>query len=325
MLVRRAATRPSEKRRWRGVSRRLADRELEDLAGVPPERFGVYTDLVFAGERSMLRWVYPLSLAALVRLVQQGGDTRPAGEIEFELVRELHRRRPWHSTSTRELAENFQRYVTEYRPDLVGRWGGLSDLIDYERTTLDVFYALDFAGGPLTASEAAAWSVGELLAQVVARPPYVQLREYSFDVLSISAVSEVEKPPPDERLPAERCLAVCGRSATSLMPVWLRLSPAEFAVLRGLPAGVPTTLNDVAHAYLAAHDPPHGATEQAAFAEFFGVLAVAVGGGAAAAGDRLNAGLVEAPGTCYTRRVSQSAGRGMLSGPTRVPSAVPVA
>ena len=251
----------------------LSAREIADLAAVPPERFGVYTDLVFAGQRSMLRWVYPLSLAAIAKLEQQAGDSRAAGEIEFALARELHRRRPWQSASSRELAASFQSYVAEYRADLVGRWPGLADLIDYERSGLEVFYALDFAGEPLAAGDMATLSVGELLAQVVARPPYVQLREYRIDVLTFAARLEMEPHAPDEWPPADACLAVCGRSATSLMPVWLRLAPAEFAVLQGLPAGVPTPLNDLAAAYLAVHDAQHFAREQAAFAAFFGALA----------------------------------------------------
>lgn len=81
-------------------------------------------------------------------------------------------------------------------------------------------------------------SLGALLSRVVARLHCVQLCEYGCDILSIHETPEAEEPLPDQRIAAEECLATCARSAMSLMPVWLRLSPAEFAVLRGRPAGL---------------------------------------------------------------------------------------
>jgi hypothetical protein len=252
--------------------RRLTPTELADLAAVPPDRLRIYTELAFAGQRSMLRWVYPMSLAAIAILAQDATDTRPAGEIEFELVRELHRWHPWHSASTRDLAAGFRRFITQQRTDLCTRWPGLADLIAYERCELDVFYALDFPGRPLVAGELAALSVGELMAVSVARPPYVESHDFHYNVLSIVDVWQQRQELPRPLPGPAACPAVCGRSVASLMPAWVRLSPADWVAFSVLEPGVPTPLNDVAAAYVGAQPGQPVKDELAAFADFFAIL-----------------------------------------------------
>ena len=107
---------------------RLSASEVDDLAEVPPDRLAVYTDLVFAGERAALRWAFPISFAVIAALT----PTSPTcGGDDWELMRDLHRFRPWRSASSRELAQLFQAYLIEKRAGLIERWSGLAELVDY--------------------------------------------------------------------------------------------------------------------------------------------------------------------------------------------------
>ncbi len=251
----------------------LTETEIADLANVPPERMGVYTNLVFAGERGMLRWIFPKSLEAVVRLKRIGGEARDEGDILYDLTRDLHRTRPWHNSSQRALAANFQSYALEHLRDLTDAWPGLVDLINFERTELDVFYALDFAGRAIDVAELAELSVGDLLAKPVARPPYIVPKRYTHDVLSIHETWHEDGALPDALPPANVCLTVCGRSPANLMPAWLRLDEQEFAAISAAPAGVFTDLNTLATAYIESAPPDTFADEAQAFEAFLIALA----------------------------------------------------
>ncbi len=250
---------------------RLNPTEINDLAALPPERLAVYSDLVFAGERATLRWVYPMTFA-VIHL-----DERPepeGGVTDLELVRDLHRHRPWHSASTRELAQLFQSYLIEQRPDLAQGWGGLADLVDYERTDLEVFYALDTPHAPWNREEESrlrALSVEVLMNQRVFIPPYAAVRRFRCDVLAIADHWRDHQTLPSALPPAAMCLAVCGRSPESLMPAWVRLTTAGHAALSQCRGDRPLFINEIATAYVDASS-SSDLDEERTFADFYGEL-----------------------------------------------------
>lgn len=252
----------------------LADRfpqlnasEISDLAALPPNRLHVYSDLVAGGERSMLRWAFPMTFAA-IQAIDASADP-------LNLVRDLHRHRTWHSASSRELARIFQAYLIENRRDLIEKWPGLADLAYYERTDLEVFYAADVPHAPWNSDEESrlrALSVEALLNQRVFRPPYAAVREFSFDVLTIVDQWRTNQSLPTPLPPSTRCLAASGRAPSNLMPAWVRLTPAGHSALSHVDPGVPTCINDLAVEYQAAAAVSAGFNEQRIFADFYADL-----------------------------------------------------
>ncbi|HMQ14546.1 MAG TPA: hypothetical protein PKC49_01105 [Phycisphaerae bacterium] len=261
----------------------LAPRELDDLAAIPPERIRVYTRLVFAGECSLLEWACPLSLAAMHALARQAGDGRSPRELGLELVHRMHAHRPWRTPSVRELVANFQAFVREQRADLLTRWSGLTDLVDFERTETEVFYAPDAPLAPVSAAQLqqmAALSVGELLERRVTRPGYAALRCYGFDVAAFAAQHRGVRPlPPAPWPPSRPWSAACGRAAETGAPTWVMLNgPAEWAALSACGDDARLSLNDMAAAFLNAlsEEADRGARpidEAQAFERFFALLA----------------------------------------------------
>lgn len=253
----------------------LSPTELDDLAAVPPERLEVYTDLIFAGERATLQWVYPMTFAVLHRL--RGQEEGDANLADFDLIRSLHEYRPWSSQSTRELAACFQDFLTECRPQWTNAWSGLPDLVDFERTDLEVFYAQDIAHQPITNEMLAQFtqmSVEELMQVKVMRPSFAVIREYTHDVIALAEHWHAEEGLPASlptvSPPSDSCRVACGRPVDTLLTRWIRLTPAGHAALSALVPNQPTSLNDVAATYLSAEQAASPCADDAQrFADFF--------------------------------------------------------
>jgi hypothetical protein len=275
----------------------LTSDELDDLAAIPPPRLRVYSETIFAGERGLLEWACPVSLAAVVALRQAQGDARDAGELGYEVVREMHRFRPWRRASVRELAANFQDWLGACGGSLTRAWPGLLDLVDYERTDTDVYYAADPPHQPFTPADTqglAGLSVEELLAQPLVRPGLVALRRYAYDVPRLWAHRRREGRFPAPWPGCDRCVLVCGRDLETFQPCWLRLDAAGEMMFDRAPAETTVTVNELACAFLAARSSRASAStgeasEEELFAAFFrrladwmkaGVLMRPAGGGA---------------------------------------------
>jgi hypothetical protein len=257
---------------------RLSAEQLDDLTSIPPKRLLTYTDLIFAGERSTLEWVYPVSFEVIHRIrVAAGGDDRPPRLADFEMVRDLHRFRPWRSSSQRRLAADFAEFIRAERADWLGAWGGLEELVEFERSELDVFYAEDVAHErytPQVAESLVALSVEALMMRRIVLPAYVVVRRFRYDIVNMVHRYRQEGTISDA-LPSPALsphLAACGRDPESLLTGWLELRAREFESLLRLPRDRGMEINDFATAYLESRADDEGLDEQAAFAEFFQVL-----------------------------------------------------
>ncbi len=250
----------------------LADAEIADLATIPPRRLNVYTDLVFAGERELLRWVYPVTFAVLHRLSPAADDDPWFGEADFDLVRAIHRFRAWKIGSTRMLAQNMADFVSQHRRDWVDRWGGLIALIDCERVETDVFYAPDVDHQPMDLPSLADLSVDELMALEVAQPSFVALRSFSHDVLTVQGYWREHEKLPDDLPPASRTDCCCSRNPHTLDAQWTRLPPAGLATLQMMEPDRPYTVESLAEVYVDASSDAERSDEPALFASFFDFL-----------------------------------------------------
>ncbi len=257
---------------------RLTEAEISDLGNIPPQRLLVYTDLVFAGMRSTLEYVFPVSLAVIHRLRTLLGDDRPPRLADFELVRELHRWRTWNSDSQRELAANFEAFVRDKHQPWLAAWPGLAELLDFERTELEVFYAEDPPHSAVSEARLAgmaAMTVEALMSLKVVAPAYIALRSYAFDIPATVTRWRRESTLPVP-LPAPKdCRVVCGRDVNTLLPVWHELNDARYAALEILSHGYPLTINDLADGYLSAVSESPSESEEERFADFFGLLQLA--------------------------------------------------
>lgn len=256
---------------------RLSAEQLDDLASIPPGRLQTYTDLIFAGERSTLEWVFPVSFEVIHRIRAAGGDDLPPRLADFEMVRDLHRFRPWTSSSQRRLAADFVDFIRAERADWLGVWGGLEELVEFERSELDVFYAEDVACErftPQVAESLVALSVEELMMRRIVLPAYVVVRSFHYDIANMVHRYRKDGTIPDP-LPAPAATlsrAACGREPESLMTRWVDLAAVEFESLLRLPRDRGIEINDFAAAYLELRAGDKALDEQSAFAEFFEAL-----------------------------------------------------
>jgi hypothetical protein len=251
----------------------LTECEIDDLASIPPDRLTVYTNLVFAGERGLLQWAYPMSLAAIARLQKQRGDAREPRDLLFDLTRDLQRFRPWRSSSTRELAGHFRAFVAERLTELLDDWPGMIDVVEYELDDLNVFYANDFPGGQIDVGALSKLSVESLMSMEIARPPYVRPQRFGCDVLKLAEHFRDRDELPATLPISSITYAVCTRPTSNLMPTWIRLSEQTHSALAALPGGEFRTVNDLANAFLSVDGHEPYADESAAFSDFFGHFA----------------------------------------------------
>ncbi len=247
----------------------LEKTEVDDLATIAPERMRVYTELIYNGEVSMLRWVYPVTFAVLSRLMKIEDDANARRTFFFDLIRKLHRFRAWGSDSSRLLAANFQDFFIETKPDLQKSWPGLLDIIDYEKTSVDVFYALDVPHRAMAVTQLSTLSVGELLDLPVFVPACVAMRKFQHDVMQLGAQWRDEDKLPDHLPSRSENLAVCGRDVQSLMPKWLTMDGAAYDTICHVSSAGYMTLNGVAAIYLQKQSWPDEQTEEIQFRRFF--------------------------------------------------------
>jgi hypothetical protein len=86
----------------------LSELEVEDLAKIPPNRFGIYTGTICRGEANILANRFPVTFAGL-RSFYLACKTQPFNS--FLLLVELNQQYTWKSYQTNELADNFVAYV----------------------------------------------------------------------------------------------------------------------------------------------------------------------------------------------------------------------
>lgn len=251
----------------------LSESEAEDLANVPAERFGVYTETIFAGERSMLRWAFPMSMAAIGRMLHERDPSQSAGHHQYDFVRAMHRFAPWRSHSVRDLARGFRRFVLEAKPELIDIWPGLSDLIAFEQSDVEVFYAADEPIEGLRPDAWAALSVEALLMLPIVVPAYVVMLAVRFDVLAVHDEWDHRETLPAEWPADSASFVACGRDPETLRCRWVGLDAGAFQGLSALPRGESLTVNDLAGAWLAQQPTGAHADEAAAFGAFCTVLA----------------------------------------------------
>lgn len=243
---------------------RLDPREIDDLAALPPERLAVYSDLVYAGERGALRWAFPMTFAAIDRI-------DPSSD-HLQIVRDLHRYRPWRSASTRELAGIFHSYLLECRRGWMENWPGLAALMDYERSDLEIFYALDVPSAPWNGEEELrlrSRSVEDLMMQRVYRPPHAVVKRFDCDILALADYWRAHLALPSSLPPIQTCHAASGRSPENFMPAWVRLSNAGHRALTHAALDQPTPINAIATAYLEAIASSSNVDEERLFGDFY--------------------------------------------------------
>jgi|CXWL01.1.fsa_nt_gi hypothetical protein len=251
---------------------KLSASELDDLVAVPPQRLAVYTDLVFAGQRGTLLWIFPATFAVMHKLEGLAEESPEARQYDFELTRALHRFRSWKDSSTRSLARDFESFILAEHGRLINQWPGLADLVRFEKIELEVFYAPDETIPRTRVDQLESLtrlSVEALMLVRVIRPGHAAMHEFACDVLSLIETLRRDGELPDLSSLPRGLTTICGRSITSLSPQWIRLDAASKAAIGSIGLQSPTPLNDLAQAYVTALPADARRTDQAAFQSFF--------------------------------------------------------
>ena len=224
----------------------LTPEEIEDLAKMPGEKLAIYTQTVFAGERSTLRNHFPVTFALLRRALGENFDG-------MKLVRQLHAARPWKSYLTKGLASNFAEYLAHDRPDLVDAVPYLPEVARLEMLQLDAARAPDPEPESFVSPSALnTLSVEDLMLKQWLLAPSAQIAEFSFDVISFrTKFYEADRALPDEPPVAAETLAVGARNRRCAVR-WKRIERGEFEFFRSAleARSTPFSSEDLAVAYI---------------------------------------------------------------------------
>ena len=263
----------SEAERFAWLSSRhpaLSIEERQDLARIPPERLRLYTESIFASERSLLRRKFPLSFALLKQL-----STAEGVPLDFyELARDLHSFRPWGSSSVPELARNFADFIRSKYSRYIEQEPLLGDALTLELACMVVARS---PNGAFAAHQSANLSgVSELKLDTVLLaqcyiPEFVKLEQFGSDVISLFEDHRREETialPPTYR--HKMVFGVCSRDRSYRLH-WCNVAPAMFGALSKMPRGEFFILAELAQEFLGRTPNPHD--EIAVAAQFLrGVL-----------------------------------------------------
>ncbi len=210
---------------------RLSPEEIEDLSQISPERFELYRGTIFAGERTLLKNHFPVTFSLLSsRTKERNGKNFNA----LELVKDLHKKRPWKANTTAALASNFVDYLSSDRADLMELVPEISDISRLEIETLRISRS-DAPEGEenhlTTISQIDRMSVEELLELQFRLGPTAQLEEFTYDVLTLRSSfyqhhREVPSTPTEKKK-----LWVVGARDRTLHVKWLSITDEVFELL----------------------------------------------------------------------------------------------
>ena len=255
----------------------LSSEEIEDLAKIKPEQLGTYTMTIFNGEKSGLNNHFLMTLALLKRHWSKLSD-KPYNE--FELVKELHKVKPWKSSKFRDLAENFKIYLLEDEDKFRKEIPELFDTVIFETTVMDTRRHLNTDGleakDSLTLAEISEMTVPELLGLSYQIPAYNHFLNFSHDMVATKNHFKKGKELPEEIIKTNQ-FAICSRnirmiSRWTAVPelLWLNLKDQERNTKKEL-----AELADIADELF-----PDAENEEVLFAKFMEQIAALVNHGA---------------------------------------------
>lgn len=227
----------------------LTEAECEDLAQIPPGRLALYTESIFASERSLLRAKFPISFALIKRAAKNCGEVVDL----YELVRSLHDWRPWRSRGVPDLATNFAAFIVSEYPAWVIAEPLLEDALRLECVGMEVARAPNdqlFAPGNMQIASALTISLETLLRHEVFIPQFASFSVFKSNIIDLFyAVRAQRELPADFQFAGGAWFMVCGRDARYVVQ-WAGISAELFEVLGKLPRSNFFTLNHVAELFL---------------------------------------------------------------------------
>lgn len=229
---------------YRALFSGLSDHELIDLAKIDPSKFTIYTTSIFIGERNLLRDNFPLT----IKLLERSWPVEFGGAFDlFQFVKELHRRRPWRSTDTVVLGENFRLCITEDLTALRRHEPALPDAALFELRIREIKKWPDDpieARDSLTPGDLATRTVDGLVALEYVIPSCVRFEMFSYDLRTARrAVVNGEAPAETFK---EQESALAGARDRDQYVTWLSLAPEIHDLLAAQPRAAKQPLYAVA-------------------------------------------------------------------------------
>lgn len=202
----------------------LSSEEIEDLAKIPGEKIKIYTRTVFNGEAKTLRNHFSLTLGLLKqawpKIFQNDFD-------QTQLVKMLHRCRPWKSNTTAALAENFRWFLLQAEPRLTQETPALADTSLIELRTIEVRRHADDqieAANGLQIADLAPLTVAQTLALKCQVPNCARFETFEHDV--ITALNNFRKNPDNLPTIIKTKVFACGSRNSDRLARWV-VAPKE--------------------------------------------------------------------------------------------------
>lgn len=162
----------------------LTSDELEDLSKIAPQGFQVYSNSIYVGEKNLIANNFPISIAVL-KNHWSTITSQPFSLLSF--MKELHKSKPWRSTTTMALCRNFSDYLHEAYPTLFESAPYLSDLLHLELCTRKIKKLPDDSKPPrasLPAKLLTAVTVGDLMESQFSIPTPNTFCKFAHDVIT---------------------------------------------------------------------------------------------------------------------------------------------
>jgi hypothetical protein len=235
---------------------KLSMDELEDLALVRPAALRTYTSSIYNAESGILRNHFPLTFRMLEEVWPANFGSR------FDAVRfakNLHVARPWKTSATLTLAENFRTHLLEDIPQLKAEENGIADLAALELHSLEIRRFPDTSSAREIVDSASGFetlcselAVSDLLGLQIISPPWLRLFESRFAVLE---TREQFLENGSFTRPERETSLVAGTRNNAHFLRWMALRLEEFRFLERLAApDNASTIGNLAEAFLLAEE-----------------------------------------------------------------------
>lgn len=165
--------------------------EAEDLAKIDPKHLQIYSNSIFAQERSVLRDKYQLSFALIkVRWRQRHGSSFDF----FELVKQQHKLAPWRDNKTESLIRNFHDFVLTHRADLVELIVELKDALRFElrQALISRSVLSDPISNQTSLLALSEMSIADALALKVELAPNSSAQSWDYDIYQLKKRFRIE-------------------------------------------------------------------------------------------------------------------------------------
>jgi hypothetical protein len=248
----------------------LKDTEAEDLAKIPPAKFKIYTNSIFSSERDLIQTNFGMTIEYLKKYWKE----EARGEFNlFQIIKELHKKRPWKSTHTVDLGRNFVDFVKNDLKRIQKKAPFINELAEMELLLRIVRRSSDDEIMPkhsLTGADISAKTVEEILNLSYIIPTCVEFTVFNYSLIEArSAFVDSDKKDLPKKIKPRKEFCSLSRNFEALQR-WTEYDENFYDILSTHERQKPQPLSVLAEKFLEKSDDSR--SEEDLFKEFIEVV-----------------------------------------------------